>query len=69
MRDYDALPAPLRHWLSQAMLPWSPSSVRRVWARACASGLTTEEALQRLSSAEARMIARDTFAAPSVPEA
>ncbi|ABV94327.1 conserved hypothetical protein [Dinoroseobacter shibae DFL 12 = DSM 16493] len=62
MRSYDALPAPLRNWLAQATLPWSPASARRVWNRACAKGLSAEEALTTLSQAEARTLARDRFA-------
>lgn len=59
MRSYDALPAPLRHWLAHATLPWSPTSARRVWNRACAKGLSPEDALSVLSQAEARTLARD----------
>lgn len=59
MRTYDTLPEPLRHWLSQAALPWSPASARRLWARALARGLDTHEALRVLSHAEARTLARD----------
>lgn len=59
MRTYDTLPAPVRRWLSQAALPWSPASARRIWARACASGQSTQDALQALSRAEARTLARD----------
>lgn len=59
MDGYDALPTPLRHWLSQAARPWSPSSVRRLWARARAQGLDTRDVLQALSRAEARTLARD----------
>ncbi len=59
MRAYDALPAPLRHWLSQAALPWSPASARRVWNHARAKGLATEDALHVMSKAEARTLARD----------
>jgi hypothetical protein len=59
MRSYDALPEPLRHWLSQAALPWSPTSVRRIWKRATASGLNTQDALLVLSRAEERTLARD----------
>lgn len=62
MRSYDALPAPLRNWLAQATLPWSPRSARRVWSRACAKGLSSEEALSILSQAEARTLSRDRFA-------
>ena len=59
MRSYDSLPAPLRRWLSQATLPWSPESARRLWARARAKGLSPEDALSSLSKAEARTLARD----------
>ncbi|MFG5382646.1 DUF6525 family protein [Yoonia sp. R2-816] len=61
MRSYDALPASLRHWLAQATLPWSPTSARRVWNRACAKGLSPEDAISALSQAEARTLARDRF--------
>ncbi|PJI84675.1 hypothetical protein BC777_3736 [Yoonia maricola] len=62
MRSYDALPAPLRRWLAEAALPWSPASARRVWNRACARGLDPEAALSALSKAEARTLSRDRFA-------
>ncbi|WP_415405264.1 DUF6525 family protein [Tateyamaria sp. SN3-11] len=65
MRSYDALPAPLRNWLAQATLPWSPASARRVWNRACAKGLSAEDALSLMSQAEARTLARDRFAISS----
>lgn len=58
MRDYDALPAPLRQWVSQAVLPWSPSSCRRIWHRARQRGETPDMVLQRLTRAEERMLAR-----------
>jgi len=59
MRSYDALPAPLRHWLSQAALPWSPTSAQRLWARARAKGLDPQDALDMLARAEAQTLARD----------
>lgn len=59
MATYDRLPAPLRQWLSEAALPWSPTSARRIWVKAKAKGLTAEEALLTLSQAEARTLARD----------
>lgn len=59
MRSYDALPEPLRHWLSQAALPWSPASARRLWTRALAKGLGPQDALAALARAEVRTIARD----------
>ncbi|KMW57736.1 hypothetical protein AIOL_002703 [Candidatus Rhodobacter oscarellae] len=59
MRTYDALPTPLRRWLSQAALPWSPTSARKIWARAQAKGLDHDEALALLSRAETNALARD----------
>ncbi len=59
MSAYDRLPAPLRRWLAQAALPWSPTSVQRIWAKSRAKGLCEQEALISLARAEARMLARD----------
>ena len=59
MKAYDALPGPLRRWLSEAALPWSPNSARRIWARSLAEGKSTEEALRDLTEAEHRNLARD----------
>lgn len=61
MRSYDDLPRPLRNWLAQAILPWSPTSARRLWNRARAKGLSAEDALSVLAKAEARTLARDRF--------
>jgi hypothetical protein len=65
MEAYDALPSPLRNWLSQATLPWSPASAKRVWARERAKGLSVESALQTLTLAETRTLARDKHATPT----
>lgn len=62
MRSYDALPVPLRRWLADARLPWSPTSARRVWTHARERGLGPEEALSVLTKAEERTLARDRFA-------
>lgn len=59
MQAYDALPTPLRHWLSQAALPWSPSSARKIWQRAQSAGLTGDDALSALYRAEAHTLARE----------
>lgn len=61
MQNYDALPAPLRQWLGQAALPWSPASARRIWKKLQANGQTVEDALSALSEAEARTLSRDRF--------
>ncbi|MFK7835897.1 MAG: DUF6525 family protein [Sulfitobacter sp.] len=59
MQSYDALPEPLRNWLSQAALPWSPTSAQRIWKRALAKGQSAQDALRALSRAEAQTLARD----------
>ncbi|MEL6169009.1 MAG: DUF6525 family protein [Pseudomonadota bacterium] len=59
MAAYDGLPAPLRKWLSEAALPWSPASVWRIWARSRAKGLTPDEIFLALNQAEMRTLARD----------
>lgn len=64
MRTFDALPAPLRQWLSEAVLPWSPASVKRVWTLKRARGVSPDEILASLSQAETRTLARDKQATP-----
>lgn len=59
MRSFDALPAPLRQWLSQAALPWSPASANKIWTRAHAKGLNADEALALLYQSETNMLARE----------
>ena len=59
MQRYDSLPEPLRNWLSNAALPWSPTSAQRIWKRARAKGQSAQDALRALSHAEERTLARD----------
>lgn len=59
MDEFDGLPPLLRRWLSQAAMPWSPSSARRIWVKSLANGLTPEETLMSLTEAEGRTLARD----------
>ncbi len=59
MDAFDGLPAPVRQWVAQAALPWSPTSVRHIWSKSRAKGLSAEEALESLAYAEARTLARD----------
>ena len=66
LQIYDTLPAPLRRWLSEAALPWSPASAKKIWARALANGMTQDEALAYLAQAEARMLARDRHRQPDL---
>lgn len=62
MQSYDALPAPLRRWLAQAALPWSPASAKKIWVRAMMKGLSEEDALGLLFRSEERTLARDKSA-------
>ncbi|MDM7457858.1 MAG: DUF6525 family protein [Paracoccus sp. (in: a-proteobacteria)] len=57
MAAYDALPPPLRAWLSMAALPWSPASCLRIWRRWRAAGASVPEALAALDRAERRALA------------
>lgn len=60
MAQYDSLPPPLRAWLAQAALPWSPHSALRLWQRNLrAAGGDAALACAALSRAEARLIAHD----------
>ncbi|MBL4916592.1 DUF6525 family protein [Szabonella alba] len=62
MRAHDRLPAPLRHWAIQAALPWSATSLLRIWRRALAETGCEAAALNRLRAAEAARLARDATA-------
>lgn len=62
MAAYDSLPPVLRQWLSEAALPWSPTSCRRIWQAARAKGEDEAAALARLEAAERRTLARDRVA-------
>lgn len=58
MATYDAAPAPLRAWMAQAALPWSPASCLAIWRRAMAAGQDEAEALARLDRAERKTLKR-----------
>lgn len=60
MAAFDALPAPLRCWLAQAALPWSPASCRRLWHKARSAGASIQETLAILDQAEHRALQRET---------
>lgn len=65
MRVYDGLPTPLRHWLSQAALPWSPASCLRIWRTARGRGEPVPAILARLDRAERKALHRDRQAGRS----
>ncbi len=60
MERYDRLPPELRLWLSRALLPWSPTSAARLWARLWReTGGDLAQVLGRLDLAEQRLLSRD----------
>ena len=61
MQAFDSLPRPLRTWMAQAVLPWSPASCLRIWRRARDQGDSPEAILARLDRAEALTLSRDRF--------
>ncbi len=65
MRDFDALPEPLRRWLADAILPWSARSCRRIWQRSVASGEGFDALLARLDQAQRQTLARDGLTVPT----
>lgn len=59
MGEFDRLPPALRQWLSGAVLPWRPASVRRTYARALKRTGCPRRALAELDRIEAKRIAQD----------
>ncbi|WP_097805917.1 DUF6525 family protein [Pelagimonas varians] len=59
MKTYDSLPKPLRNWMAQAALPWSPASCLRIWRAAFAAGGSEADALVRLQDAERVCLSKD----------
>jgi len=67
MRAFDALPPPLRRWLAEAEMPWSPASCRRLWRRARRRGESVEAILARLDRAQEACLARIATPPPAHP--
>lgn len=66
MQTFDALPAQVRSWLSQAALPWSPASCRRILRKARSRGEGLDDVLARLDRAQQISLARDRYAQCSI---
>ncbi|MFN4202097.1 MAG: DUF6525 family protein [Tabrizicola sp.] len=62
MAAHDRLPPDLRVWAANASLPWSASSLLRLWQRALRATGCPQQAAARLTRAEARTLARDRAA-------
>lgn len=59
MQTYDNLPQPLRRWLAQACLPWSPSSALKIWNR-IDGAKDPVAAIVRLNAVEQAMLQKDS---------
>ena len=59
MQAYDRLPKPLRLWLAQAVLPWSPSSCLSIWRNSLRAGLAPAQIVARLDRLEAAALERE----------
>jgi hypothetical protein len=59
MMTYDTLPQPLRRWLAEAALPWSPKSCKRIWEKARSNGLSVNDAIVVLTKAERKTLSSD----------
>lgn len=57
MQEFDRLPAELRAWLSQAVLPWRPRSVRRAFDSAYARTRDKNSALRELDRLQQQAVA------------
>lgn len=62
MAAHDRLPPDLRAWAAHAALPWSATSLLRIWQRALRETGCRKQAIARLSGAEARTLARECVA-------
>lgn len=61
MAAHDRLPPDLRAWAAAAALPWSATSLLRLWQRALRETGCPKAARERLNRAEARTLARDAL--------
>ena len=59
LKDFDRLPRQLREWLRNAILPWSPKSVRRVYYKAFSNTGNIDTALAELERIQKRQLAKD----------
>ena len=59
MEEFDRLPAQLRRWLSNADLPWSPASVRRVYRKALGDTNDARKALDELDNMQRKRLRKE----------
>ena len=59
MMTYDTLPQPLRSWLAEDALPWSPKSCKRIWDKARTNGLSIDDTIVVLTKVERKTLSQD----------
>ena len=59
MMTHDTLPQPLRSWLAEAALPWSPKSCKRIWDKARTNGLSIDDTIVVLTKVERKTLSQD----------
>ena len=59
MEEFDRLPPNLRRWLRNADLPWSPTSVKRVYLKALKSTGDYSTALSTLDTMQSRQLTKE----------
>ena len=61
MEEFDRLPAQLRRWLSNADLPWSPASVRRVYRKSLDDTNDARKALDELDNMQRKRLRQQKY--------
>lgn len=59
LHEFDCLPKQLREWLRNAVLPWTPSSVQRVYKRAITDTGDINFALGELERLQEYQLSKD----------
>ena len=59
MEEFDRLPPYLRHWLREAHLPWSPTSVKRVYFKALKTTGDYSTALAKLDLMQSDQLTKE----------
>ena len=58
MMTYDTLPQPLRSWLAEDALPWSPKSCKLIWDKARTNGLSIDDTIVVLNKVERKTLSQ-----------
>ena len=59
MHEFDRLPPLLRRWVRDAVMPWSPTSVRRVYLKALKNTGNCSSALEELNKIQGKRLSKE----------